>query len=174
MTVVIAYGTVEGQTRKIARFINDVAIEAGHDTILIDTGKLTDQALSEEVDHVILAAPVHERRHPKSFEVFVEAQKKELATRRSLMLSISLKAAFPEGQEDARDYLTEMLMRTHFEPDSSALVSGAVRPESYGFFEKEIVRHVVLRDQNVDPRDGVQEFTDWDALKTTVTTFLKD
>ncbi|MES0863420.1 hypothetical protein ABLN87_13780 [Ruegeria sp. SCPT10] len=54
------------------------------------------------------------------------------------------------------------------------MVAGAVRPESYDYFEKEIIRHVVLKDRNVDPRDGTQEFTDWAALEASVTTFLKE
>lgn len=172
MTVLIAYGTVEGQTAKISRFIEALTRAAGYETILIDTEKLTKQVPLEDVDRLILAAPVHERRHPKPFEVFVESLKDAFSVRKSLVLSVSLKAAFPKGQEEAKDYLTEMLLRTHFEPDATALVAGAVRPDNYGYFEKEIVRHVVLRDQKVDPRDGIREFTDWDALRATVTTFL--
>ena len=88
------------------------------------------------------------------------------------MLSVSLKAAFSIGREEAEDYLAEMILRTGFEPDERALVAGAVRPESYDYFEKEIVRHVVLRGQRIDPRDGTREFTDWAALEAVVTAFL--
>ncbi|SLN76437.1 flavodoxin domain-containing protein [Ruegeria meonggei] len=174
MTVLIAYGTIEGQTAKISRFINKVAFGAGYETRLIDVDQLAGPVSLEDVDHVILAAPVHERRHPKPFEEFLERHHDTLSARRSLLLSVSLKAAFQKGQEDARDYLTEMLMRTNFEPDATALVAGAVRPDSYGYFEREIVQHVVMLGQKIDPRDGLREFTDWDALKTTVTAFLGD
>lgn len=174
MTVLIAYGTVEGQTAKIARFINDIIRDAGYETKLINTSDQTSQLSLEDVDHVILAAPVHERRHPKPFEMFLERNKGAFSMRKSLVLSVSLKAAFQKGQEDARDYLTEMLMRTKFEPDTTALVAGAVRPDNYGYFEKEIVQHVVLLGRKFDPQDGVKEFTDWDALKETVATYLDD
>ncbi|WP_170765847.1 flavodoxin domain-containing protein [Ruegeria lacuscaerulensis] len=172
MTVLIAYGTVEGQTAKIARFINDVARESGYETKLINTGDQIRHVSLAGVGMVILLAPVHERRHPKLFEAFVETQRDALVSRKSLMLSVSLKAAFARGREDALDYLTEMLMRTHFEPDETALVAGAVRPENYGYFEEEIVQHVVLQDQKIDPREGTREFTDWDALREIVETFL--
>ncbi|WP_299987126.1 flavodoxin domain-containing protein [uncultured Ruegeria sp.] len=172
MTVLIAYGTVEGQTAKIARFINDVIREAGYETRLINTSDRTRHVSLDDVDRIILAAPVHERRHPKQFEAFVESQKDAFESRKSLVLSVSLKAAFAKGQEDAWDYLTEMLMRTHFKPDETALVAGAVRPDNYGYFEKEIIQHVVLKDQKLDPRDGAQEFTDWGALKAAVVAFL--
>ncbi len=174
MTVLIAYGTVEGQTAKIARFINNIIRDAGHETKLINTSDQTSQLSLADVDRVILAAPVHERRHPKQFEDFLERNNDAFSTRKSLVLSVSLKAAFRKGQEDARDYLTEMLMRTGFEPDATALVAGAVRPDNYGYFEEEIVQHVVLLGRKFDPRDGVKEFTDWEALAATVTAFLGD
>ncbi|GGE36779.1 flavodoxin domain-containing protein [Actibacterium pelagium] len=174
MTVMIAYGSIEGQTGKIARYVDKLVKAAGFETQLIDTADPMVAAPLDKASHVILAAPVHERRHPKPFEVFVEAQRKDLAAPKTLVLSVSLKAAFEDGQEEAQDYLTEMLMRTDFEPDETLLVAGAVRPEAYGYFETEVVRHVVLRDQQVDPSDGVREFTDWDALKDKVTAFLKE
>jgi len=88
------------------------------------------------------------------------------------MISVSLKAAFPEGQEEAQDYLTEMKMRTGFEPSQEALVAGAVRTGSYDYFQNQIVRHVVLSGHDVELMDGVKEFTDWDSLGKRVTYFV--
>jgi menaquinone-dependent protoporphyrinogen oxidase len=124
------------------------------------------------VNQVILAAPVHERRHPKNFEVAIGAAKQDLAKRPTLMISVSLKAAFPEGLEEAQDYLTEMQMRTEFEPTEALLVAGAVRTCGYDYFQSQIIRHVVLDGQDVELIDGVREFTDWDALATSVASFL--
>jgi hypothetical protein len=57
---------------------------------------------------------VHERRHPKTFEVAIGAAKQDLARIPTLMMSVSLKAAFPEGLEEAQGYLTKMDLRTGF------------------------------------------------------------
>lgn len=173
MTVLIAYGTIEGQTGKIAKFAADVAKELGQEVQLVDTAKMDGPLMLDGVTHVILAASVHERRHPRDFEAAVAAQRAELEERKTLMISVSMKVAFAEGQEDAEDYLKEMLMRTGLTPSDTALVAGAVRPSSYDYFQSEIVRHVVLSGQDVDPADGVSEFTDWDALRNKVTEFLE-
>ncbi len=172
MAALIAFATVEGQTAKIARFIGNIAKEAGYNIKLINTDELFHSVSLAGVDRVILLAPVHERRHPESFEAFVTSHKSDLVKRKSLVLSVGLKAAFASGREEAREYLNEMLMRTGFEPDATALVAGAVRPESYGYFEREIVKHVVLLGRKIDPRDGAREFTDWDELTTIVAEFL--
>ena len=88
------------------------------------------------------------------------------------MLSVSLSVAFESGQEEAREYLTEMEMRTDFKPTADALVAGAVRSSSYGYFEAQVVRHVVLRNRNYDPSEGEHEFTDWKDLARAVSDFL--
>lgn len=171
MNLLIIYQSIEGQTRKIADFVESQLRAAGHEVALFNTEDKLGAVSFEGVDRVILAAPVHERRHPKSFEVFVSASRGDLMARPTLLLSVSLKAAFPEGLEEAQDYLTEMKMRTGFEPTRQMLVAGAVRASSYSYYESQIVQNVALEGRRVRLTDGVREFTDWDALGAAVTGF---
>ncbi|RLJ60251.1 protoporphyrinogen oxidase [Litoreibacter meonggei] len=172
MTVLIIYATVEGQTGKIARFIEEQIEKAGHGTHVVDaTNKLVDVSF-DGVDKVILAAPVHERRHPKPFETLVTSVLNELEERDTLLLSISMNAAFPEGHAEAQDYVDEMMLRTGVKPDTVALVAGAVRNHRYDYYASQVLRHVVLRDREFDPGAESHEFTDWDALKATVAGFI--
>ncbi|WP_209508037.1 MULTISPECIES: flavodoxin domain-containing protein [unclassified Ruegeria] len=172
MTVLIAFATVEGHTAKIARFICNVAKNAGFKTNLINTDDFSGHVSLDGVVKVVLLAPVHERRHPESFEAFVTSNRDALTKRKSLVLSVGLKASFASGREEARDYLNEMFMRTGFEPNATALIAGAVRPENYGYFEREVLKHVVLLGRKIDPQDGAREFTDWDELTSIVIDFL--
>lgn len=172
MNVLIAYASIEGQTAKIARFIEEQVRQAGHDAVLFDTADITAPPAIDGFDRVILAAPVHERRHPSEFEVFLAGRIRDLESVRTLLISVSLSAAFPEGLEEAGEYLTELKMRTGFTPDAEMLVAGAIRSSHYDYFAAQVVRHVVLRGREVETRDGEHEFTDWDALSQQVTGFL--
>lgn len=174
MKVLIVFETVEGQTRKISEFLERRISAAGHKVRLFNTHDRAASVSFVDIDKVVLAAPVHERRHPKSFEVFLSASREELKANQKLLLSVSLKAAFPEGTEEAQDYLTEMKMRTGFEPDKEMLVAGAVRSSSYGYYESQIIKNVVLADRDVELVDGAREFTDWDALGIEIDAFLRD
>ncbi|MDP5216257.1 flavodoxin domain-containing protein [Ruegeria sp. 2205SS24-7] len=171
MNVLILYASVEGQTRKIARYVEQAVASLGHDAAIFDTGEGTDIPL-DKADAVILAAPVHQRRHPQSFEALLSARQAELRAVKTLLLSVSLNAAFPEGVEEAWEYVIEMKMRTGLDPDAEALVAGAVRTTRYDYFAMQVIRHVVLRDQDVDPESGEHVFTDWDALSAEVNVFL--
>lgn len=173
MTLLVVYESIEGQTQKIALFIAEQARKTGREVRLVNTADKMAAVSFEDTSHVILAAPVHERRHPKAFEVFVGASEPKLKVRKTFMVSVSLKAAFKDGMEDAQDFLTEMKMRTKFEPTEEMLLAGAVRTGSYDYFSSQILQHVVLdgQDSSVGTKD--QEFTDWTALSQRVAAFLE-
>ena len=172
MTVLIVYSTIEGQTGKIAEFVADRVRATGQSARLLDADEIA-EAEFRDIDKVILAAPVHERRHPRGFEAFLTAHSRDLATRPSLLLSVSLSAAFPEGMEEALDYVTEMTLRTNLEPTSTVLVAGAVRGGAYDYYSQQVLKHVVLGNRDYDPDpNATHEFTDWDILGAKVASFL--
>ena len=173
MSLVIAFGTVEGQTGKIARFIEKIAQDVGEDVQVIDTADQSATVNFKDVDSVILAASVHERRHPQRFEVFVTSEQTALALTKTLMISVSMSAAFPEGHDEAQDYLDEMKMRTNFNPDAEMLVAGAIRSREYDYYATQVLRHVVLRGRSYDPAVQEHEFTDWEVLGDGVRAFLE-
>lgn len=173
MEILIVFETVEGQTQKIARFVEQRIRSAGHKARLFNTEDRLRSSPFDGINKNILAAPVHERRHPKNFEVYVSSSLDELKARQTLLISVSLKAAFPESIEDARDYVLETEMRTGFKPDRTVLAAGALRTGSYDYFESQVVQHVVLGGRNVDLIEEVREFTDWDTLGADIDTFLR-
>jgi menaquinone-dependent protoporphyrinogen oxidase len=173
MTILVAFASIEGQTGKIARFVEGAIRTSGRETALVDISEGSGPVSFDGVSEVILAAPVHERKHPRPFEVFLASQHDRLGSRRTLLISVSLSAAFEDGLEEANEYVVELKMRTGFTPDAEMLVAGAVRPGSYDYFEAQIVRHVVLHDRDFSPGSADHEFTDWDALSSGVLSFLE-
>lgn len=172
MNVLIIFESIEGQTRKIVAFMEQQIRSAGHDVQLFNTNYRLGSVSFEGINKVILAAPVHERRHPKTFEIYVSTSLGELKACQTLLISVSLKAAFPEGLEEAREYLTEMEMRTGFFPDKEILAAGAVRTNSYDYYERQIVQSVALEGQDVELIDGVREFTDWNSIRDEIAAFI--
>lgn len=174
MEIAILFETVEGQTGKIVTVVAHQVRSLGHNVTICDTAHQAVGGCLERADKVILAAPVHERRHPRKFEATLIGAREALAARPTLMLSVSLKAAFADGLEEARDYLIEMQMRTGFAPTLELLVAGAARMNAYDYYERQIVRHVALVGQDVELGETGREFTDWRVLKAWVATFLRN
>lgn len=172
MSILIAYGTVEGQTKKVAQFVEKQLREAGEDVAVFDTSDRFSEPSFDGVNKVVLAASVHERRHPKDFETFVYSNREVWAEKATLFLSVSLKAAFEDEIGEAQDYVDEMSLRTGLTPDAQILVPGAIHSASYDYYASQILRHVVLKGQTFDPNVRDYEFTDWDALAKGVDEFL--
>ncbi len=172
MLVLIVFATVEGQSAKIAEFAAQKTERQGNEVTSLNTDDAVLYSSFDDVEKLILVAPVHERRHPKSFEIFLSDHRDRIAKIPTMMLSVSLSAAFPDGLEDAEDYLVEMKMRTGLAPDAEMLVPGAVRRKSYDYFASQVLHHIVLRDRNFDPGQRDHEFTDWVVLEDRLTSFL--
>ena len=173
MSTLIVYATIEGQTGKIAQFVKNEIEKLGEDTETVDANDPLAETSYNGIDRVILAAPVHERRHPKRFEVLVASDQEKLNGLPTLFLSVSLSAAFAEGLEEADDYATEMEMRTGFKPSSRLLVAGAIRNSQYDYYASQVLRHIVFRGREVDTSQSEHEFTDWGGISAAVADFLK-
>lgn len=174
MNVLVVYASIEGQTRKIAEFAARTIRAEGHEVTLFDATDTVASVSLAGVDRIVLAAPVHERRHPDTFEVFLAARRADLQARPSLFLSVSLNAAFEDGLEEAGDYVSELKLRTGFTPDEELLVAGAVRSESYDYYASQVIQHSVLRGRGDATPSEDREFTDWDGLNAALLGFLTD
>ncbi len=173
MSILIAYGTIEGQTGKIARFIEATLRAQGAAVDLLDTSDGTRDVAWETVDRVILAGPVHERKHPKDFEVFVYAHRAELSALPTLLCSVSLNAAFPDGHAEAQSYVDDLKRRCELTTARDLLVAGALRAAQYDYYSTQVLQHVLLRGKPYDPQATEHEFTDWEALQQAVAAFAE-
>ena len=172
MKILIAYGTSEGQTRKIAAAAAARMLELGHEAHLFDTASLEDIHV-DSYDKIVVAGSVHQQRHQDSVEIFVMASLAELQKRPTLFLSVSLSAAFPEGMLEAQSYVDAFFVSTGWKPSQSLLVAGALRYSEYDYFKEQIIEYVVLKGRKVEGPKGDYEFTDWETLSRAVDSFAR-
>jgi menaquinone-dependent protoporphyrinogen oxidase len=185
MKFLIAYGTSEGQTRKIAEAAAVHLHDLGHDGHLFDTassrryGHQFDTVSSpmdlhmDSYDRIVVAGSVHHRRHQESVEVFIMANFSELQKKPTLFLSVSLSAAFAEGMKEAWSYVRAFLASTGWKPTRSVVVAGALRYAEYDYFKQQIIEHIVLKGRASDAPVGDYEFTDWKALFRVIDAFVQ-
>lgn len=172
MNILIAYGTSEGQTRKIAEAVAHQIEQMGHQAVLYDTAGKPEGLKPEQFDRIVVAGSVHERGHQQSVEVFVLANKAALQDRPTLFLSVSLSAAFADGQAEARSYIDRFVEGTGWKPGHSQPVAGATHTGEYDYFQTQILEHGVLKDRAETGGDA--EFTDWQALSDVIDAFVNN
>ena len=123
-------------------------------------------------DGLVVAAPVHQRRHPETIINFVLAHRDDLRAKPSALISVSLSAAFADGLGDAQGYVDLLVKDCGWQPSATCLAAGALRYSEYDFFQEQIIRHVVLRGREAKDVGGDYDFTDWDALRHFVDEFV--
>jgi len=172
MTHLIVYDTVEGHTRKIASEISNQITATGKTARLFNAETPIGDLSIADFSSCIIAAPVHQKRHPDAIVDFVRANVDALNEMPSAFVSVSLAAAFPDGADDAREFVDHLLQRTGWTPNAIHYAAGAVHCKEYDYFTEQILRHVVLRGHEDVDLTGDQVFTDWAALNTFVADFL--
>jgi menaquinone-dependent protoporphyrinogen oxidase len=172
--VLIAFTSTEGQTRKIAERVALRAREHGHDIVLYDTGSLISVPTVETFDAIIVAASVHESLHQESAINFALAHHDQLRRKPSALISVSLSAAMEDGQSDAQGYVDRFTATTLWSPPKVLLLGGALRLSEYDYFQREVLKPVLMK-RGITPEVDVNyEFTDWSALDHFIKDFLEN
>ncbi|PUB13644.1 flavodoxin domain-containing protein [Yoonia sediminilitoris] len=173
MTILIAYASTEGQTRKIARYCADYLNAQGHSVELSGASDAADAELNR-FDAVLLAGSVHLGKYQKPLVRLARKKATALAHMKAAFISVSLAAAGTDEDDwqGLRDCVANFASKTGWTPQTVMHVAGAFRFSEYDYFKSMAMRWIASqKDQEVDPHHD-KEFTDWAALKTSLDAWL--
>ena len=173
-TVLIVYGTTEGQTRKVAEFIADALKARGVEIELVDSA--TDHAAGVQPVYAaaIVCASLHQHSYQASIRRFLKDNKSWLAGIPAAFVAVSLTAVLEddESRGELRQIAEKFCRDIGWTPAITRHVAGALRYTEYDYF-KRLVMKLIARKQGGDTdtsRD--HEYTDWDDLTRFVDEFL--
>ncbi|CAH0341041.1 flavodoxin domain-containing protein [Rhizobium sp. CECT 9324] len=174
MIVLVGYVSIEGQTRKIAEAIAAEIEKHGHRALLFNVGEMVEYG----VDHpqaAILCAPVHAGRYPDPFVGFVRREADWLKSIPTAFVSVSLliRSELEEERQEAQDFAGSLFAETHWRPGMVHHAAGALRYSEYDFFKRWMMRRMAARERASTDVSQDHQFTDWTALATFTTEFLK-
>lgn len=172
MNVLIAYGTTEGQTRKIAKWTADHIRELGHLAELCDSAAFASDLDLETFDAFILAASVHQGYHQETITNFIIAHRKLLDIRPAALISVSLSAVLEGEKAEAQKYVDDLVATTGWRPRMTLLLGGALRFAEYDYFQEQIIKLLVMKRGHAAKAGSDREFTDWQALAGFLDRFL--
>ena len=172
-SVLIVYGTTEGQTRKIAGWMAEVVSEYGHAATMMDAAA-GERVPRGRYDAVIVAASVHRLRHQPSVARFVRRNLAWLKPLPSAFFSVSLSAAgkAERQREGARRCAGAFLEETGWRPGMVRLVAGALPYTRYGFATRWIMRMIAWREGGDTDTSRDHEYTDWEQLRRDLELFV--
>jgi menaquinone-dependent protoporphyrinogen oxidase len=166
--ILIAYGTTEGQTARIADQLADVMRSHGLEAEAVDLKQSTDVQL-DGYDAVIVGGSVHMGKHQKEVADFVRKNRRALERLPAAFFSVSLAAHGDMANAEA--YVTNFEQQTGWHPTKVGLFSGALLYRQYGFLKRYMMKRIVRdkpgilsgdtsRDHVYTGRDQVKRFAE--------------
>jgi menaquinone-dependent protoporphyrinogen oxidase len=173
-SVLVVYGTTDGQTRKVAEFIAD-ALKAAHVHVdLVDSASEGAALVQPVYAAAIVCGSLHEHRFQASLRRFVKRNSGWLAGLPAAFVTVSLTAALkdPKGGEELQALVAEFSRETDWTPAITHHVAGALRYTEYDFFKRLIVQLLARRQGGDTDSAHDHEYTDWEDLGRFVDDFL--
>jgi menaquinone-dependent protoporphyrinogen oxidase len=172
--VLIVYGTTEGQTAKVAQHIGDVGRRLGHDVDVLHAPEVTEDAVANRYDAVIVGASVHEGRYQRAVRNFVERNKELLASRPSAFFSVSLAAASrnPAERAHVERIAADFETRTNWRPSHTVSFAGALRYTQYSWLKRMLMKQISGKEGGDTDTSRDFEYTDWDEVTRFAEGFL--
>ncbi len=163
----ILYGSLHGQTRKIASRIADRLRAAGHAVDLCDVAQPPPKEERATWDGIVIGSWVRGGRYMKPTRRFVADNLGLLARLPSAFFSVSLLQLSPkeESKRHAAGYMARFLQESAWRPSLTATFAGALPFIRYGWFGKRIMKAIWRREGfNVEiTRD--YEYTRWEDVE---------
>lgn len=165
-SVLLVYGTSEGQTEKVAHHVAGVLTGRDHVVELVHGDRLPVSLDPEEYDAIVVGDSIHLGRHHGYVGRFVEQYRATLNDRVSAFYQLSLSAASenPESVAEADHIAEAFLDETGWDPDHVASFAGALVYSQYGPVGRFLMRRIARKEGGDTDTSRDYEYTDWSEV----------
>ena len=174
MKILIIYGTSEGQTRKIARFMEDVLQDENHKVVIADA---TEEPPTPDVyDITLIGSSIHMHKYQSSIQHYIAENKDELNKKPSAFFSVCMAVAsdIDEEHKEAHTIAEKFLDKTGWKPKEISHIAGALKYTKYDYFKRLIMRMIAKKQGGDTDTSQDHEYTDWNAVKAFVLDFVRE
>jgi menaquinone-dependent protoporphyrinogen oxidase len=169
-SLLIAYGTTDGHTAKIANALAQTLRTCGADVDVFDTGATTTTQLekADQYAAVIVAASVHAGGYQGSVVRWVQERAAALKERPTAFVSVCLGVLQhePEVDRELAGIAQRFFDATGWTPTIWKSVAGALLYRQYDPIKRWMMRRIVAKAHGDTDTSRNYEYTDWDALNT--------
>lgn len=165
-SILVTYGTGEGQTATVAHNLDAELTDRGFDVTTRNVWDAQEVDLSA-YDGVLVGASVRGRHHQPAVVAWIERNREALAGRPTGFFQLSFASGVDREwlSAGARSWADSLIASTGWQPDHVGLFGGAVRYTQYNYLTRqafELVSAVTTGDTDTS-RD--YEYTDWDEVE---------
>jgi len=159
--ILVLYSTVDGHTVTICERLKATAERDGHAVTLAELKSSRDIDLAP-FDTVVIGASIRYGKHRPYVAEFMRARRSTLKTKRSAFFTVNIVARKPEKNAPGTNpYMKKFLRQIGWRPDLLEVFAGKLDYPRYGFWDRQIIRFIMLLTRGPTDPNTVIEFTDW-------------
>jgi menaquinone-dependent protoporphyrinogen oxidase len=172
--ILVAYGSTEGQARKVAEFIAERVRRRGHRVDLIDVATPAAPQVVPTYLAAIIGGSVHQHRHQSALVHFVKDNRAWLAAMPMALFSVSLAAAMDDmdSRLEARRMLDEFADDCGLKPLAVRCIAGALKFTQYDYLKRQLMRLIARQRGQATDTSKDTEYTNWNEVEVFVDEFL--
>jgi menaquinone-dependent protoporphyrinogen oxidase len=174
MNILILYGSIEGQTEKIAYRISQIARHKDHQVTVSSCEQLISNNSIDDYEAVIIGGSIHMGKYPKSIKRFVVTHCDWLNTIPTAFFTVcmAIQSTNITSREEAVRYGTKFTAQTGWKPKLVQTFAGAVKYTRYNFITKMIMKLITRREGGSTDTSRDHEYTDWESVDRFAEEFL--
>jgi menaquinone-dependent protoporphyrinogen oxidase len=161
---IIIYSSVDGLTKRICHYINDILILKNH---LVDIVSIHDynQKIAD-FDKVIIASSIRYGKHNELIEKFIEENTELLHSKKTAFISVNLVARKEEkSTPDTNPYVMKFFSSIQWKPTLVVVFPGKLDYSLYSFRDRILIQLIMLMTKGPTNSKTVIEYTNWDKVK---------
>lgn len=163
-SILIAYSTVDGHTRKICERVQRILENTGHTATLASLSE-PDPLQARLFDKVVIGASIRHGRYRRELYDYISANQRALEDRPSAFFSVNVVARKPAKSSPATSpYVKRFWRETTWRPPLVAVFAGEIDYRKYGFFDRQMIRFIMLLTNGPTGRNDCVDFTDWESV----------
>ncbi|HEV8453939.1 MAG TPA: flavodoxin domain-containing protein [Gemmatimonadales bacterium] len=162
--LLILYGTTDGHTEKIARFLASELRSDGATVDVLDAR--TSNPQPGDYAGVLVAASIHAWGYQRAVVRWVRAHADALRGKPSAFLSVCLAVLQKDlkVQRELGGIINRFEARTGWKPTRVKIVAGALPYTRYGWLKRAVMRRIVKKAGGSTDVSRDHEYTDWSDL----------
>jgi menaquinone-dependent protoporphyrinogen oxidase len=165
-SILIAFASHHGQTRKVAVRLGEHLRTLGHDVDLANLADgLTETPSPEDYDVVVLGSRIEISRPAPSLGAYVRDHRAALGEIPTVLFTVSMSAVSTDKGPDPQGYLAKICTDLGWTPSLRKAIAGGLKYREYGFFTRFIMKMISRSAGRTTDTSKNHEFTDWEGVR---------
>jgi menaquinone-dependent protoporphyrinogen oxidase len=163
--ILVLYSTVDGHTKRICQRLQQWLERDGHAVTVADLKENAGVDLGP-YDTVVVGASIRYGKHRHYVAEFMRARRDVLERKRCAFFTVNIVARKPnKNTPETNPYVKKFVKQIGWRPATLAVFAGKLDYPRYGFWDRQIIRFIMLLTKGPTDPKAVVEFTDWQQVE---------